>query len=48
MAMAVFLVADAYLVKTLFYRDDKRRDFTIMFTYLLAQGLIALGFCFIL
>lgn len=46
--MAVFLVSDAYLVKTLFYRDDKRRDFTIMVTYLLAQGLIALGFCFIL
>ena len=45
--MSVFLVSDVYLVKTLFVKDDKRRDFYIMSTYLVAQCLLALGFVLI-
>ena len=41
--MLCFCVSDAYLVKTLFIQDDKRRDFYIMGTYLLAQVLILFG-----
>lgn len=44
--MLCFCVSDAYLVKTLFIQDDKRRDFYIMGTYLLAQVLILFGFGF--
>lgn len=39
-----FIVSDIFLTKTLFKRDVKRRDFYIMLTYLLAQGLIVVGF----
>ena len=42
--MVFFVGSDVYLTKTLFVRDDRRRDFYIMLTYLLAQGLVALGF----
>ena len=45
--MSIFLVSDVYLVKTLFVKDDKRRDFYIMSTYLVAQCLLALGFVLI-
>ena len=41
---ASFLVSDIFLTKTMFQRDVKRRDFYIMATYLLAQGLIIAGF----
>ena len=41
---ASFLVSDTILTYTMFKRDVPRRDFYIMFTYLLAQGLIAAGF----
>ena len=39
-----FIVSDVFLTKTMFKRDVKRRDFFIMSTYLLAQGLICVGF----
>ena len=39
-----FLLSDIILTYTMFKRDVPRRDFYIMFTYLLAQGLIAAGF----
>lgn len=42
--MVFFAGSDVYLTKTLFVRDNKRRDFYIMLTYLIAQGLVALGF----
>ena len=44
--MLFFCISDTYLVKTLFIKDDKRRDFYIMGTYLLAQVLILFGFGF--
>ena len=43
-----FIISDTMLALTLFKRNIKRRDFFIMSTYLLAQGLIAVGFCFYL
>lgn len=43
-----FIISDVFLTLTLFKRDLKRRDFYIMTTYLLAQGLIAVGFVFTL
>lgn len=39
-----FLLSDIILTITMFKRDIRRRDFYIMFTYLLAQALIAVGF----
>ncbi len=41
---ASFLLSDIILTYTMFKRDVPRRDFYIMFTYLLAQALIAVGF----
>lgn len=38
-----FIVSDCFLTKTMFKRDVRRRDFYIMGTYLLAQGLIIAG-----
>ena len=38
-----FLISDTILTSTMFKRDIKRRDFYIMATYLLAQGLIGVG-----
>lgn len=38
-----FLISDLILTRTMFYRDVKRRDFYIMLTYLLAQGLLVAG-----
>ncbi len=43
---ASFLLSDIILTYTMFKRDVPRRDFYIMFTYLLAQALIACGFVF--
>lgn len=43
---AVFIVSDIILARTLFKKDTKRRDFYIMTTYLLGQGLIVLGLTF--
>lgn len=43
-----FIISDVYLAYTSFVSNKKRRDFYIMATYLLAQTLIALGFCFTL
>ena len=39
-----FLLSDIILTCTMFKKDVRRRDFYIMFTYLLAQGLNAAGF----
>ena len=39
-----FIISDAFLAFTLFKKNIKRRDFFIMSTYLLAQGLICVGF----
>ena len=41
---AVFIISDAFLTRTLFKKDVKRRDFYIMLTYLIAQGLMITGF----
>ena len=38
-----FIASDIFLTKTMFKKDVKRRDFFIMSTYLLAQGLIVVG-----
>lgn len=43
---AVFIASDIILARTLFKKDTKRRDFYIMITYLLGQGLIVLGLTF--
>ena len=40
---ACFIASDVFLARTLFKKDVKRRDFFIMSTYLLAQGLIVAG-----
>ncbi|MCR5348702.1 MAG: lysoplasmalogenase [Bacilli bacterium] len=39
-----FIASDVFLARTLFKKDVKRRDFFIMATYLVAQGLICTGF----
>lgn len=39
----LFIISDSLLSFTLFIKDIKRRDFYIMFTYLLAQALILSG-----
>ncbi len=39
-----FILSDTFLAYTMFKKDVKRRDFYIMFTYLLAQALIVVGF----
>lgn len=39
-----FILSDSTLAFTIFIHDIKRRDFYIMLTYLLAQGLIFFGF----
>lgn len=39
-----FIVSDIFLTFTLFKKNVRRRDFYIMITYLLAQGLIVAGF----
>ena len=39
-----FIISDSFLTRTMFKKDVKRRDFYIMSTYLLAQGLIIVGF----
>ncbi|MBQ7250112.1 MAG: lysoplasmalogenase [Bacilli bacterium] len=41
-----FLLSDVILTITMFKKDIRRRDFYIMFTYLLAQALIGIGFVF--
>lgn len=46
LGMLLFLGSDIYLTKTLFFRDNKRRDFYIMATYLGGQLLVTLGFLF--
>ena len=38
-----FLASDAFLTKTLFKKDVRRRDFYIMSTYLLAQAFVTVG-----
>lgn len=38
-----FLISDSILTATMFKRDIPRRDFYIMATYLIAQGLIGVG-----
>jgi len=43
---ACFIASDIFLARTLFKKDVKRRDFFIMITYLLAQGLIVAGLVF--
>lgn len=43
---ACFIISDIFLAYTLFKKNIKRRDFYIMATYLLAQGLIVVGFVF--
>ncbi len=43
---ASFLLSDIILTYTMFKKDVARRDFYIMFTYLLAQAFIACGFVF--
>ena len=40
---ATFIASDVFLAHTLFKKDVKRRDFFIMSTYLIAQGLIVAG-----
>lgn len=40
---AAFLASDFFLARTLFKKDVRRRDFYIMSTYLIAQGLIIVG-----
>ena len=48
LGIVCFIISDVYLSYTSFVSNKKRRDFYIMATYLAAQCLIALGFCFTL
>lgn len=43
LGMVLFIISDSILSYTLFKKDIKRRDFYIMLTYILAQGLFTLG-----
>ena len=38
-----FMISDAYICKTMFYRHDKREDFYIMLTYIIGQILLSLS-----
>lgn len=44
--MISFIISDSILSYTMFVKDIRRRDFYIMSTYLLAQGLFLLGMIF--